>query len=84
MDEIVNHIAEEYAKQHTSSLDDVLNEIEVFTLANHPHAQMLSGHVQGKVLEMLSCMIHHGLRELRGGKNFMDRVCFHDSLIEAA
>lgn len=57
MDGIVNHTAEEYAKQHTSSLDEVLNEIEVFTLANHPHAQMLSGHVQGKVLEMLSCMI---------------------------
>ena len=57
MEELVNHIAEEYAKQHTSSLDEVLNEIEAFTLANHPHAQMLSGHVQGKVLEMLSCMI---------------------------
>jgi caffeoyl-CoA O-methyltransferase len=54
---LVNDKAETYAKQHTSSLDEVLNEIEVFTLANHPHAQMLSGHVQGKVLEMLSSMI---------------------------
>ncbi|WP_462222291.1 O-methyltransferase, partial [Ferruginibacter sp.] len=25
---------------------------------HHPHAQMLSGHVQGKVLEMISCMIN--------------------------
>ena len=55
--ELVNDKAENYAKQHTSLLDEVLNEIEEYTLANHPHAQMLSGHVQGKFLEMISCMI---------------------------
>ena len=38
-------------------MDEVLNEIENYTLANHPHAQMLSGHVQGKVLELFSKMI---------------------------
>ncbi len=55
--ELVNYIAEEYAKQYTSALDEVLEEIETFTVANHPHAQMLSGHVQGKVMELLSKMI---------------------------
>ena len=55
--ELVNHKAEQYAKQYTSALDEVLEEIETFTLANHPHAQMLSGHVQGKVLELFSKMI---------------------------
>jgi caffeoyl-CoA O-methyltransferase len=55
--ELVNHIAEEYAKQFSSPLDDVLQEIEHYTLQNHPQAQMLSGHVQGKVLEMISGMI---------------------------
>lgn len=55
--ELVNHIAENYAQQFTSPLDKVLQELEDFTLQNHPHAQMLSGHVQGKVLEMISCMI---------------------------
>lgn len=55
--ELINQKAEYYAKDNTSALDDVLSEIEVFTLANHPHAQMLSGHVQGKVLEMISSMI---------------------------
>jgi predicted O-methyltransferase YrrM len=55
--ELVNHIAEEYARQHTSLLDEVLKEIEDFTLTNHAHANMLSGHVQGKALEMLSSMI---------------------------
>ena len=55
--ELINDKAEQYAKQHTTGLDAVLQEIEKYTLANHPHAQMLSGHVQGKVLEMISRMI---------------------------
>jgi len=55
--ELVNQVAEDYAKLNTTPLDDVLQEVETFTLANHPHAQMLSGHVQGKLLEMISRMI---------------------------
>ncbi len=55
--ELVNHIAEAYAKQFSSPLDDVLQQLENDTLQNHPHAHMLSGHVQGKVLQMISGMI---------------------------
>lgn len=55
--ELINLRVENYAKQFTSSLDEVLGEIEAYTLSNHPHAQMLSGHVQGKVLELFSQMI---------------------------
>lgn len=55
--ELINPKAEAYAANYTSPLDTVLEEIEYFTLHNHPHAQMLSGHVQGKLLEMLSKMI---------------------------
>lgn len=55
--ELINHTAEDYAKKFSSPLDNVLQEIENFTLQYHPHAQMLSGHVQGKVLQMISCMI---------------------------
>ena len=55
--ELINPKAEQYAKHYTSALDDVLQEIENNTLANHPHAHMLSGHVQGKVLELFSKMI---------------------------
>ncbi|HNU88346.1 MAG TPA: O-methyltransferase [Ferruginibacter sp.] len=55
--ELINNKAEEYAKQYSTQLDELLQEIEEHTLANHPHAQMLSGHVQGKVLEMISRMI---------------------------
>jgi caffeoyl-CoA O-methyltransferase len=56
--ELVNHMAEDYAKQFSSALDAVLQELEEYTLQQHPHAQMLSGHVQGKILEMISCMIN--------------------------
>ena len=55
--ELVNPIAENYAKQNSTALDAVLQEVEEFTLSHHPHAQMLSGHVQGKLLEMISRMI---------------------------
>lgn len=55
--ELVNDIAEQYAKRFSSPLDNVLQEIEDFTIQHHPHAHMLSGHVQGKVLEMLSTML---------------------------
>ena len=55
--ELINPKAEQYAKHYTSALDEVLEEIETYTLTNHPHAQMLSGHVQGKVLELFSKMI---------------------------
>ena len=56
--EMTNQKVENYAKSNTTRLDSLLNEIETDTLGNHPHAQMLSGHVQGKVLEMISRMIH--------------------------
>ena len=55
--ELVNDKVEAYAKQFSSPLDAVLQEVEAFTMQNHPHSHMLSGHVQGKMLEMISCMI---------------------------
>jgi caffeoyl-CoA O-methyltransferase len=55
--ELVNHMVEAYAKKNTSLLDDVLTEIEEYTLQHHPHAHMLSGHVQGKILEFFSSMV---------------------------
>lgn len=55
--ELINPAAENYARAYTSPQDALLAEVETYTLTNHPHAQMLSGHVQGKVLEMLSRMM---------------------------
>jgi caffeoyl-CoA O-methyltransferase len=55
--DLVNTKAEAYSKKYSSLLDDVLQENETVTLAAHEHAQMHSGHVQGKFLEMISRMI---------------------------
>ncbi len=55
--EIVNPSAQAYAEKYTSAEDDLIKEVADFTNVNHPKAQMLSGHLQGKFLEMISRMI---------------------------
>lgn len=57
MIEIINNKAEEYAARFTTPADSLLQEIEKYTLENHPHAYMLSGPVQGMLLEMISKMV---------------------------
>ncbi|OQP67736.1 O-methyltransferase [Niastella populi] len=55
--DIVNSLAEAYASRYTSPDDAFLAEIAASTAATHAHAHMLSGHVQGKFLEMISCLL---------------------------
>ena len=55
--ELVNPLAESYAEKYTTGEDDLLMEIAGFTYANHPKSHMLSGHLQGKLLQMISYMI---------------------------
>jgi caffeoyl-CoA O-methyltransferase len=55
--EIVNKQAQEYAEQHSSPEDELLKEIADYTYANHPHSNMLSGHLQGGLLQMISHMV---------------------------
>ena len=54
--ELINKKAEEYAQNFSSKEDVLLAEIAAYT-NQHPHAQMLSGHVQGKILETISCLL---------------------------
>jgi predicted O-methyltransferase YrrM len=55
--DIVNILAQTYAERYTSPEDELLAEINEKTMKEHAHAHMLSGHLQGKLLEMISCMI---------------------------
>jgi caffeoyl-CoA O-methyltransferase len=55
--DIIDPLAEAYASQFTSPDEALLQEIAATTQAMHPHAHMLSGHVQGKFLEMISCLL---------------------------
>jgi predicted O-methyltransferase YrrM len=55
--EIVNSVVQQYSEKYTSAEDDLLKVVADYTYQNHPQSQMLSGHLQGKLLEMISCMI---------------------------
>jgi caffeoyl-CoA O-methyltransferase len=55
--ELISEILEQYAASLTSSEDELLHAINQQTTTQHAHAHMLSGHVQGKLLEFISCMV---------------------------
>lgn len=55
--ELTNLPAQQYSEKYTSPEDELLKEIADFTYAHHAQPHMLSGHLQGKLLEMISCMI---------------------------
>ncbi len=58
MSDIIIDKAEEYATLHSEPTDYLLKEIEEFTLNHHEHSNMLSGPLQGKLLEMLCKIIN--------------------------
>ena len=55
--EILNEDLQHYAEQHTSQESDLLKTINRDTHANVLMPRMLSGHLQGRVLAMISKMI---------------------------
>ncbi len=57
MMEIINKAAQEYSEAHSTPEDPLLKEVADFTNANHQQSIMLSGHLQGRLLEMVSQMI---------------------------
>lgn len=55
--ELINPLTQQYAEAYTSPEDALLKEIADYTNTQHAEPQMLSGHLQGKLLEMISYMI---------------------------
>ena len=55
--ELIHPLVELYAAKISSPEDVLLKEVNDFTIKNYSESIMLSGHLQGKVLEMISCMI---------------------------
>jgi caffeoyl-CoA O-methyltransferase len=55
--QLINPIAQSYAENFSSEEDGLLIEINAWTLKHHKEYQMLSGHLQGKVLEAISWMM---------------------------
>ena len=58
--DIIHPEIQAYAESLTSPEDDLLREINEYTRLHHSEAHMLSGHLQGKLLEMISRMINPG------------------------
>jgi len=54
--DLILPLVQAYAEQYTSPEDALLQKVHQQTLA-HPHAHMLSGHLQGKLLELLSLLL---------------------------
>ena len=54
--DLINPKAQLYAQKYSPQTDNILNEIEA-QMRLHPHANMLSGSLQGKFLEMISILL---------------------------
>jgi predicted O-methyltransferase YrrM len=57
MTDLINKKAAVYAAGFSSEEDEILNCVANYTNLYHPYAHMISGHVQGKFLETISCLM---------------------------
>ena len=55
--ELIHPQAEMYADRFTTGDDALLEELADFTRKHHAHAHMLSGHVQGQFLQLVSRLL---------------------------
>jgi caffeoyl-CoA O-methyltransferase len=55
--DLIHPLVQKYAEKFSAAEDALLKEVNEYTMQHHTESQMLSGHLQGKVLEMISCMI---------------------------
>jgi caffeoyl-CoA O-methyltransferase len=57
MIEIIHALANDYAHAHTSEEDPLLLEVNEWTATHHTEYRMLSGKIQGRLLQMVSSMM---------------------------
>ena len=55
--DLIHTLVQRYSGDFSSPEDELLKEINEYTLQHHAEYEMLSGHLQGKLLEMISRMI---------------------------
>jgi caffeoyl-CoA O-methyltransferase len=55
--ELIHPLVQQYAEDYSTAEEDILKEISAFTVETNRASVMLSGHVQGKLLQMISSMI---------------------------
>lgn len=54
--DIINPLAQAYAERYSSPEPALLREIADYTNTHHAHPHMLSGHLQGRFLELISSL----------------------------
>jgi len=74
--------AVDYSAAFSSPEDELLAEISVHTLTSHPEPGMLSGQVQGKFLQMISCMIRPQRVLEIGTMTGYSAICLAEGLAE--
>jgi caffeoyl-CoA O-methyltransferase len=79
---IISKELQHYAEQHTSPPTDLLQQIDRDTHANVLMPRMLSGHLQGRLLSMLSCMIRPKTILEIGTYTGYSAVCLAEGLAE--
>ncbi|MDR3714953.1 MAG: O-methyltransferase [Puia sp.] len=55
--DLIDPLAQSYSERFTSQENALLKEITDHTHTHHPHPHMLSGHVQGQFLQMISSLL---------------------------
>ena len=80
--ELIPQLVQLYTEQFTTSEDAVLQQVSHSTRESHAHANMLSGHVQGKLLEFMSRLIKpHRVLEI-GTFTGYSAICLSKGLAE--
>jgi caffeoyl-CoA O-methyltransferase len=74
--------ANDYAAAFTSAEEGLLAEISAFTATQHPEPHMLSGHVQGRVLALLSAMIRPARVLEIGTMTGYSALCLAEGMVE--
>jgi len=73
---------EEYIHEYTTPEDPILAELNRKTWVKTVHPQMIAGHLQGKILEMISCMIRPRRILEIGTFTGYSSICFAKGLSE--
>lgn len=80
--ELIHPLVQSYAESYSSQEDDLLQRVSDFTFRHHPEPHMLSGHLQGKVLQMISHMIQPRRVLEIGTLTGYSAICLAAGLIE--
>ncbi len=79
--QIVSPLVEDYAARYTTFQNDLLNEVHESTVHAHPHAHMLSGHVQGRFLALISNLVRPSMILEVGTFTGYSALCLAEGLV---